>query len=1076
MRVPKLGTLLVTGVTAALAVLITAPLAGQATITGKVTSESGEPLGGANVLVANTNLGAVTNAQGVYTLTVGRDATRGQSVILTARYIGHKPLTRTITLTAGDQTQDFQLAADPLRLDEVVVTGVAEATDRHKVPMVVASVSAEQLQAVPGQTALQAVEGKVAAVRLIPNSAQPGAEPSLRLRGATSISGRQDPLIIVDGVITRFGLADIAGEDVQRVEIVKGAAASALYGSDAANGVVQVFTKRGDQLPEGGLRVTTRVEGGVNNMPSRMQFSHHHAWEINQSAGYCTGLNATYTVDPVNNYCLSATGGRVTKADQIANNPFTIYYDHWDALVQTGQFVTGYASIGQRLGNTNFNASFEETKNTGVIWGLAGYNRQNFRINLDQQVRPKLDASFSAFYGTSTNGRAAEGSNGPFFGLMFLQPDVNISGCCNPDGSKYPAKVPLSGDVANDFNPLYELANRKITGDRNRFSGSGKLRWRMTNWLQAEGSFSYDQETQDSTDTEPFGFLTSSGTPTKGYLIQGALNAWQSNGGVTLTSVRHFGSSINNTTKVAAIFENQRNRVLASSAGAFVVTRVPEFGGGTDPSSIQSVGWDQRIRNENFFAVTTFDIKDRYILDGLVRRDGSSLFGPKSRWATYYRASAAWRVTQSMHVPGVDEWKLHASYGTAGLRPAYDNQYEILSVNAGGFTKQILGNPLLKPARSGELELGTNFEFTGGRYTLEYTYSQKKTTDQILLVDLPAVAGFKQQWQNTGATRSRTHELTFAARVVNKPQQTLTLNIVGDRTRQLITSWTLPERLYSFEQMPRTFFLGNNSDLGVMYGNHWVRNIDELYADPAKAALSGPGQTWARDSVMVNEDGYVVRKSAYGTPRERAIKYVYCKIPGAGGTCSLTSNITRIGDANPKFNMGFGLTYNMKRFSFNGLLDWSYGGQLYNGTRQWAFQATRDRVQDQAGKPANDPTCGVVANPMPKCPQKALPYYGVGFYNGLDPNDYFIESGSYAKLKELSINYTFGRGALQSIGLRGLEELRLGFVGRNLFTITKYSGLDPEVSGLYGDPFQVRMDWFQYPQFRTFSAVVEITY
>ncbi|PYP08601.1 MAG: hypothetical protein DMD59_11730, partial [Gemmatimonadetes bacterium] len=145
-------------------------------------------------------------------------------------------------------------------------------------------------------------------------------------------------------------------------------------------------------------------------------------------------------------------------------------------------------------------------------------------------------------------------------------------------------------------------------------------------------------------------------------------------------------------------------------------------------------------------------------------------------------------------------------------------------------------------------------------------------------------------------------------------------------------------------------------------------------------------------------------------------------------------------------------------------------------TRQWAFQATRDRVQDQAGKPANAATCGVVSDPMPSCPQKALPYYGVGFYNVLDPNDFFIESGSYAKLKEFAVNYTFTRGQLGAIGLRNVGEVRVGLVGRNLFTITKYSGLDPEVSGLYGDPFQVRMDWFQYPQFRTFSAVVEITY
>jgi len=299
----------------------------------------------------------------------------------------------------------------------------------------------------------------------------------------------------------------------------------------------------------------------------------------------------------------------------------------------------------------------------------------------------------------------------------------------------------------------------------------------------------------------------------------------------------------------------------------------------------------------------------------------------------------------------------------------------------------------------------------------------------------------------------------------------LTLNVVGDRTRQVITEWNLPQRLYSFQQMPAAFFLGKGSNLGALYGNRWVRNIDDLYDDPLKAAASGVGQTWSRDSVMINEDGYVVRKNQYGTLNERAIKYTYCKRPGAL-TCLETSQVVQIGDANPDFNLSFNVSFNYRRFGVNATLDGSYGGDLYNGTRQWAFQATRDRVQDQAGKPANAATCTTVGT----CPRKALGYYGVGFYNGLDPDDFFIEDGSYTKLKELAVNYTFASDQLRNIGLGALHEVRLGFVARNLFTITKYSGLDPEVSGLFGDPFQVRMDWFQYPQFRSFSAVVEITY
>ncbi|MGH7547761.1 MAG: SusC/RagA family TonB-linked outer membrane protein [Gemmatimonadales bacterium] len=1061
MRVPRFDTLLVGNAVAALVVLIASPLPAQqgAVITGRVSSTLGDPLGGASVVVANTNFGAAATANGTYTITIPAEAVRGQQVVLTARYIGYRPATRTITLEPGTHEQSFELQPDPFRLDEVVVTGVGEATAAKKVPFAVGRLTAEQLQEVPGSSALVALQGKVAAVRLIPTSSQPGGEVALRLRGATSIGGTQDPLFIVDGVITLFGLADIAPEDVERVEVIKGAAASSLYGSNAANGVVQVFTKRGRSLPDGTLRVTSRVEGGVNNMPKRMQFSRSHAWQI----------------DANGDYILSATGARITELDRIADNPFPVYYDHWDAVVNAGQFWTGYVSVGQRRGTTNFNASVQNTRNEGVIFGLGGYTRQNFRLNLDQQLRSNIDASFSTFYGTSTNGRAEEGQGtggqggGPFFGLMFLQPDVDITACCNPDGSPYKAQVPLSGDVANDNNPLYELANRKITQDRNRFSGSGRVRWRMLDWLSGEGGFAYDQESQAFKDLYPFGFLTASGTATQGRLVKESSNNQQYNTGATLSAVRRFGD-ITSTTKVGVAYEDQKNKLLSDSAGTLIVARVPEFGG-ADQNFLRIGSREETIRSQSYFATTAFDVKDRYIVDALVRRDGSSLFGPQSRWSTYYRVSGAWRVTEDLKIPALDEWRLRGSYGTAGLRPKFDDQYEILAVTPGGFSTEILGNPLLKPARSAELEVGTNLEFGSGRYSVEYTYAQKKTTDQILLVDLSAVArstsgtgGFQQQWQNTGSLRSKTHELTFATRLINNRNTTLTLNIVGDRTRQVITEWDLPERLYTFQQMPAAFFLGKGSNLGVLYGNRWVRNIDDLYADPAKAAASGVGQAWSRDTVRINEDGYVVRKDTYGTPDERAIKYTFCKRADAvTGSCLETSQTVQIGDANPDFNLSFGATLNHKRFVVNALLDWSQGGDLYNGTRQWAFQATRDRVQDQAGTPA--------------AARKALAYYAVGFYNGLDPNDFFVENGSYAKLKELSVNYTFVNEQLQRVGfLRGVHELRLGFIARNLFTITNYSGLDPEVSGLFGDPFQVRMDWFQYPQFRTFSAVVEIAF
>jgi TonB-linked SusC/RagA family outer membrane protein len=1047
----------------------------QATITGRVTSDRGDPIAGATVAVSGTDLSATASTNGTYSITVPAENVRGRTAAVTARFIGYKPSTHPVTLRAGSIEVNFQLVRDPFRLEEVIVTGTAEATTLKKTTFTVGTVNQEQLQEVPGASALVAVQGKISAVRLVPTSAQPGGEVSLRLRGATSISGRQDPLIIVDGVITQFGLADMAPEDIERVEVIKGAAASSLYGSNAANGVVQVFTKRGNSLPDGSLRVTTRVEVGSNQMPKEMQFSHAHAWELDKTGATCASKNAAWTVDPVGGYCLNAQGARIVKANQVADEPFKVWYNHWDQVVRGGAYATQYVSVGQRRGTMNFNTSGQNTRNEGVIFGLGGYTRQNYRMNLDQRMRSNVDASFSAFFGKSTNGRTEEGQGGPFFGLMFLQPDVNIL-ALNPDGTPYKAKVPLSGDVANDFNPMYELNNRKITQNRNRFTGSSRVRWRIYDWLSTEGNFGYDQESDGYNDITPFGYLDSQGSKTDGSLYRRAIDNAQFNGGLTVTSVRSFwNDQITNTTKVGATIEDQNKARLESTANILKVARVPEFGG-AEQSSLAAGSRDETIRNQNYLAITTFDIKDRYILDGLIRRDASSLFGPDSRWATYSRGSAAWRVTQDFTIPYVDEWRLRASYGTAGLRPEFDYQYEILSVNPSGFSKEVLGNPLLKPAKSAELEAGTNLEFGDGRFTAEYTYAKKRTTDQILLVDLPAVAGFKEQWQNTGALESKTHEASFGARVFDIGNKSLTVNIVGDRTRQVITDWSLPERLYSFQQMPSAFFLGKGSDLGVMYGNHWMRGINEVYDDPAKSPAC-PG-TWCRDSLMINEEGYVVRKSVYGTIDERALKYVRCKRKDATGTCLETTNIVQIGNANPDFNMSFGANFKWSHLVVNGLLDWSKGGDLYNGTRQWAFQATRDRIQDQSAKPANAAICGTAqANPaLGSCPRKAAGYYAVSFYNGLDPNDFFIENGSYAKLKELSVHYTFMSDQLRRIGLGRIPSARIGFIGRNLLTFTNYSGLDPEVSGLFGDPFQVKMDWFQYPQFRTFSAVVEFTF
>jgi TonB-linked SusC/RagA family outer membrane protein len=1046
---------------AALLLLITATQAqGQATITGRVTDAEGTPLGGAQVVIRElSSFGASTAENGAYTITVPGDQVKGQSVTLVARMLGRSPSVRAFTLNQGSQQVDFRLRLDPLRLDELVVTGVNEATSTKKLAFAVGRVSADQLQETPSTTALGGLQGKVAGVRVLAASGEPGSAPSIKMRGATSISGSSNPLIIIDGTISRATLADVSSEDIERVEVIKGAAASSLYGSDAANGVVQIFTKRGKMLADGKLLVTIRNEAGASFVSKRIPAMNSHAFKL---AG--------------GGFDRNAAGGLQLEDDRISDNAYPVFNDHQAELLRAGPFYTNYLSIGQRRGSTNFNASLQNTHTEGVIEGLDGLSRQNFRLNVDQQLTPRLDLEVSTFYGVSNNTpvfdpRAEQaGQLGPFFGITFVPPYVNLRDT-NPDGSPFRAQI--QDNITNATNPLYNLANEKRQLDRSRFSGGARMRWRMRDWLTAETNYNFEQEREDWSDLVPFGYLTSTGAAVDGSLTKRAFTGRTYNLGATLTALKRWGD-ITNTTKIAYVYEDQTSNQTGFIADKLIVKQVPEAPS-ADPSTFTGVSQSQTIRNRNAFAITTFDIKDRYIFDGLVRRDESSLFGPESRRSYYYRLSGAWRANEDLRISGFDEIRFRASYGTAGLRPGFEYQYETLLTAGGSFSKDRLGNRNLKPAHSAELEVGGNIEMGNGRFTLEYTYSRKETRDQIQLVDLPSVVGFTEQWQNVGSLKSSTHELALGYQIVNSRDLAWVLNVTADRTRQTITEYPLPERLNSFGQQPSVFFLAEGAKLGLMYGNRFVRSIEELYDDPAKAACRNT--TCPESDFVVNELGYVVSKASFrcgeatsatyrdtGAPcssPERFIQYITCKTTNPDGSCASTTNIVQIGDANPDFNMAFATSVNFRRLSLTGLVDWTQGGTIYNGTRQWKMINYSDPIFDQRGVDA---------------PEQKSQDQIIQFYNGLNPHQFFAEPGTYVKLRELSLNYTLVRDQLRKVGLGRLENVRLGVVGRNLFTFTDYTGYDPEVSGLDGDPYQFRIDWFSYPHFRTFTGVVEIAF
>ena len=883
------------------------------------------------------------------------------------------------------------------------MTGVSEATSQTKLAFSVSVVDNTSLKEVPMTSPVAALSGKVAGASVVTTSGQPGEEPAIRLRAATSLTGRQDPLVIVDGTITRLGLADIASDDIERVEVIKGAAASSLYGSDAANGVVQIFTKRGASLAEGQTSVTLRNEIGESRIRRTIPNNLSHNYQLN--------ADGSFKID--------ANGNRIPELDRISDNAYPVYFDQMGEVFKPGMFMTNYISVGQRRGTLNYNVSFQNTKETGVLELLNGFNRQNFRMNLDQALHDKLDFQVGAFYGKS-HGDQAEGSADIFFGLRFLEPNIDLT-APNKDGTPFNANIkqpPASGNLTN---PLYALNNAQTTNDRNRFTGTFKLRFRPLLWLTAEGNLNFDQAGQNYKRFRPTGFLNSSGVSDKGDLFQQKDDDRTLNFGATLTAQRQLLSWLNNVTKVAWVSEDQTNSFVNVQATALTVPRVPEFGAGSrDPSfPIIPGSYTATIRNQNVFAVTTFDIKDRYIIDGLIRRDESSLFGSRERKANYYRLSGVWRVSEDIKFPGVDEFKLRASVGTAGLRPVFNAQYEVFQIVGGSPVKVALGNPDLKPAFSKEVEYGFNVNFLSN-YTFEYSFSDKVTSDQILNVPVSAASGYQTQWKNAGELSGKTHEAALGAVLLSRNDFFWRMNLVADRTTQKITDLNVGPFLVGPDPLDantRIFRIAKGQKFGVIYGSQWIRNEAQLATTIKSGRLTGTTADYVR-----NEEGFYVAKSAHRTVDEVPLKF-YNEAGEALGV---------IGDVTPDFTLGLGSSLQWKALSLSAQFNWVEGGNIYNYTRQWPYNEFRDEVIDQRGKPEAE--------------RKPTTYYST-FYNNFDANDYFVEDGSYMRLRELALNFNVPKRWMGNVGLGALSSVRMGIVGRNLWTKSDYSGYDPDVTG-----------------------------
>jgi TonB-linked SusC/RagA family outer membrane protein len=1027
------------GIAAVVALLLAsaAPSAraqGGAIVNGKVTTEQGTPLANANVAIPSLGLGTFTSSSGTYSIVVPVNRTTGQQAVIAVRSIGYVRQNRSITLSAGSQSQDFILKTDPFRLDEVVVTGVASATSSRVLPFSVSKVSEDQLKQVPASSPIAALAGKVSGAKIALGTGNPGATPTIRLRGSTSLGiGSSKPLVIVDGVITKYSIADIDANDIESIEVLKGAAAASFYGSDAANGVVNISTKRGRNLAENKLDLQVRSEYGRSGIAHYVPLNTSHIYETN----------------PDGSILLTSGGQRVIAdtAHEYADVPYPssgpgAFRNQLQTWLTDGNFYSTNVQMGLRRGNTNFNSSFTNDHNQGVLPFIHGQFRQNLRLNVDQGVTDKADFSASVTYGINRNDYDPNGTGG-FFGLLQAPPDVDLRQPNGNDSVLYFPKIPDVTTPNARANPLYDWANAANEYRRERILGSFSGRYRPTSWLRLEGSYGTDRLNRRETAYQFRGYLGENGQPTTGFYSIGNLNSVAENTQVNATATKLFFGNVLSTTRLAYLVEKTDSTGSGASGGKLNVTDVPDLAA-LDPTQITIGSGYIATRTIDYQASQNFTIKDRYIVDAQVRRDGSSLFGPEARYANFYRVAGAYRISEDFHIPGFQELKLRAARGTAGLRPSYFNQYETYSIGAGQITKQQLGNKALKPAIQTENEFGINTTFAN-RFDIEVVFADRTTKGAFLDIPLSLAqsGGFSTQIQNAADVGSKTTELSLQTQVIDRPDFSYSFGITGDHTTQRILKMNrAPFRINQFGQGQDVFYYKEGESLGIMYGTRWVRSFAELKDNPANASA-------VESNYVINPLGFLVPAATRGLVGERPIKYV-----DAAGNDQF-----KIGDVNPDFSFGFSNNVRVRGFNIYALFDGQKGGQIYNFTKQWMFQDFRHADEDQAGKAQAD--------------KVALPFYASGLYNGLVGNDYFVEDGSYVKLRELSISYDLGPRILDRAGLgRFANNVKLALIGRNLKTWTSYSGFDPEVTA--GNDFNFRIDGFRYPQFRTITGQVTL--
>lgn len=1039
------------GVMTLLALVVAFTAAAQNKITGKVVDENNQPAIGANVVVKGTTQGVSTGLDGGYTLSVPKGA------VLVFSYLGYKSQ----EVAVGAKTAiDVQLEAEANVMDEVVVVGYG-AQKRSDLTGAVASVSAKDIEGFKSGTVMEALGGQIAGVQITATDGTPGAGFDIKVRGVGSVNGDTSPLYIVDGFQVD-NIDYLSNSDIQSIEVLKDASSSAIYGSRAANGVVMVTTKSGKV---GRPVVTYNGSASYRKISKTLDLLSPYEFVKLQTEAWPDKFGTTY-------YKAGNDDDGIPHRYQSIDDYFGLGGVDWQNETFRPTWSQDHnVSISGGTEKTTYAFSFSDFLENGIFTNSA-FNKITSKMRITHKVTKWLSVDATVNYAfTDKRGVGTSGDNGRFNMLAQILRARPTGGLKMTDEELLASAIdPLeleSSESLSQVNPIKQAESVINTRKSEMWSGNVALNFNLgKGWtFRTAGTYS-------TTNTRNYIFYQDGSKEAyrNGQTPYGSTRMtrdvrWTNYNYLTYKYTRKKGHSFDVMLGQETTYQGSEYLLAGATDFPFDNLGNNNLGLGATPSTADSDRSEKL--SVSFFTRGNYNYRDRYFFAVTLRADGSTVFSKNHKWGFFPSFSTAWRISEEKFMKQqevISNLKLRAGWGMVGN----DRITNFLSMNLYAQGKYGYGNnviTVLSPKQlpnenikweaSQSTNIGIDLGLFNNRLNVTADFFLKDTKDLLMAANLPYVTGFASQWQNVGKIRNKGIELSInttniASRSGFRWTTDLNFSFIRNELRELAdgapemqtsASWNSDYTGYDY-----TARIGQS--LGLIYG--YV--FDGVYQTSDFNVNAATGEYVLKEGITdITEHAGVAVKPGMVKYRD---------VDGDGKITTADRKV--IGNGTPKWYGGITNTLSYKGVDLSFMFQFNYGNDVYNATRVYASQ-TQDQRSNLMAETADRWTATNASNKVPA-------------WDGYIKNEIysrFIEDGSFLRLKNLTVGYTFPQQWTRKFYV---SKLRLYFTAQNLFVVTGYSGYDPEVSMRASNPMTPSLDWGAYPKSKVYTFGVDLTF